>query len=117
MSKAQGDYHEKQALAYLKKRGLTLVQQNFYSRFGEIDLIMLDAKQLVFIEVKARSQSHFAEAAEAVTTSKQQKIIRTALYFLQTHPQYQQHHCRFDVIAITLDPKAKIQWLQNAFTE
>lgn len=117
MSKSQGALYEKQALAYLKKQGLSLVSANFYSRLGEIDLIMLDGQQLVFVEVKARSQSSFASAEETVTFSKQQKIIRTAQFFLSRHPQYQNHHCRFDVLAITIGNKAAFNWLKNAFME
>lgn len=117
MSKQQGDLYEQQALAYLKKQGLTLILANFHSRLGEIDLIMLDGQQLVFVEVKARRQNNFGSALEAVTAAKQQKIIRTAQFFLSRHPQYQNHHCRFDVIAITINATSEIQWLKNAFME
>lgn len=117
MSKAQGALYEQQACAYLKKQGLRLVTANFHSRLGEIDLIMLDGEQLVFIEVKARSKSSFTSAVEAVTRSKQQKIIRTAQFFLGSHQQYQKHHCRFDVIAIAINGSSPIQWLKNAFME
>lgn len=105
------------SLQYLKKYGLKHVDNNFYSRMGEIDIIMLDKKVLVFIEVKARQESSLSRALESIPPNKVSRIKRTATYFLMNNPQYQKHDCRFDVVAITnhgmiLD----ILWLKNAFT-
>ena len=83
MSKSTGQYYEQQALVFLQQQGLQLVQQNFSCRFGEIDLVMREQQTLVFVEVKFRRSRHFGGAAAAVTVSKQQKLSRTALYYLQ----------------------------------
>jgi len=57
--------------------GLKLVAQNYHCRFGEIDLIMKDAKTLVFVEVGLRSNSQFCSAASSITPQKQNKLILT----------------------------------------
>ena len=114
-----GSYYEKLAEKYLKKLGLKLIERNFYSRFGEIDLIMHEeTEQLVFIEVRSRKASNFATAAETITRSKQKKIILTAQHFLSNRPKFHHYDCRFDVIAIDYNNQhEKINWLKNAFME
>ena len=110
--KALGNHHEQQALTYLTEKGLTLIKKNFHCRRGEIDLICFDQNQLVFIEVRYRSSNRYGNALESVTYSKQQKIKKTAHYFLFAHPHFQHYVMRFDVIAID---SQKINWVKNAF--
>ena len=69
----KGKHFEQQALRYLKQRGLTLVQQNFLARCGEIDLIMTHNDSLCFIEVKYRQSNDFGGTAYSIPRSKQQK--------------------------------------------
>lgn len=109
-----GQCGEAQALDYLTKQGLTLFQKNYYCKAGEIDLIMLDNKQWVFIEVRVRNQETFGGALESITLSKRKKIIRCALYFLQRHKA--QRGCRFDVVAIN-QQRGQVQWIKQAFSE
>ena len=99
------------AAKHLTQKGLTLLEQNFHSRFGEIDLIMRDQDTLVFIEVRQRSSNRFGDALASVDQRKQQKIILTAQHYLSTHPD--DSPCRFDVVA--LDKDHQIQWVKNAF--
>lgn len=107
---------EKQAENFLKLKKLKLVQRNFHSRYGEIDLIMLDRKTLVFIEVRLRSSSDFGNAAESVTIQKQRKIITTAQYFLSRYSEFSNRICRFDVIAFNSDAAdVKPVWYKDAF--
>jgi len=111
---SKGVKYEQQALAYLKKQGLLLVCQNFYCRFGEIDLIMSDQETLVFIEVRYRKNQDYGGAEASITRQKQHKIIKTAKHYLSQLDN--EPYCRFDVIAInekTIDP----QWIQDAFQE
>jgi len=111
-----GDYWEGVALKYLKKQQLTKIKRNYNSRFGEIDLIMLNNDNLIFIEVKYRKSDDWVSAAEAVTKSKQRKIIKTAQLFLLQHKEYKDLNCRFDVIAIQGDKNnPDINWIKNAF--
>jgi len=111
-----GAYWEKTAESYLLAQGLKLLQRNFTSRFGEIDLVMTDEKTLVFVEVKYRKNDYHGSGADAVTFHKQNKISRTAAWYLAMNPQRAESVCRFDVISI--DPEKGdngCNWIRNAF--
>jgi len=114
-----GRAQEKLATDFLKKRGLKLLMHNYQCKLGEIDLIMLDAKQqLVFVEVRYRRQQFFGSAVESVGTVKQKRIRRTAEHFRLTHPRYNHLMCRFDVIGITQasdSGDSVLDWIPNAF--
>jgi putative endonuclease len=107
---------EKLAATFLANHGLKLVTQNYHCRFGEIDLIMTDAKTLVFVEVKLRSNNQFGGAAASITPQKQQKMILTAQHYLQQHVKNQhQTACRFDAILMDKANINSIEWIRNAF--
>jgi putative endonuclease len=114
----QGRTAEDFACQYLQRQGLALLQRNFRSRYGEIDLIMRDRKTVVFVEVKLRSRDDYGGAAAAVTPRKQQRLVKTALYYLQQHPAPGMA-MRFDVIAIkpTAGDEFPIEWLQNVIEQ
>ena len=76
--RAVGQQFEKQACAYLQRQGLQLKEKNVQFRSGEIDLIMLDDTQLVFVEVRYRKHQNFGGAAASVNYHKQQKLIKAA---------------------------------------
>ncbi len=103
---------EQIATTYLQQQGLTLITSNYHCRFGEIDLIMRDGKTLVFIEVRMRSNARFGGAGISITSSKQQKLTRTAEHYLQQHGSVA---CRFDVVLMTKPSIENIEWLSNAF--
>jgi putative endonuclease len=103
---------EKLAETYLVKHGLKLIAHNYHCRFGEIDLIMQDAKTLVFIEVRLRKNSQFGGAGNSITPQKMQKLILTAQHYLQSHGD---QPCRFDVILMDKLDAESIEWLRNAF--
>jgi len=113
-SNSQGVKSEKQALGYLTSQGLTLLCQNYYCRFGEIDLIMQEQETIVFIEVRYRKNNDFGGALASITKSKQNKIIKTAKHYLAQLEDEQ--YCRFDAIAIDESTNTP-QWIQNAFLE
>ena len=71
---------------------------------------------LVFIEIRFRKSNAYGSATESITASKQQKIIKTAEYFLLKNPSYRAVSCRFDVVGIsqTLD-NPRFNWIKNAF--
>ena len=107
---------EKLAATYLINHGLKLVEQNYHCRFGEIDLIMMDAKMLVFVEVRLRSNSRFGSAGNSITVPKMQKLILTAQHYLQSHGQaYSNSPCRFDAILMHAVTAESIEWVRNAF--
>jgi len=103
---------EKMAETFLINNGLSLVAKNYHCQFGEIDLIMQEAETLVFVEVRLRSSNQFGGAAESITRHKQQKLIATAQYFLQTQPN---RPCRFDAVLMSKTNFHDIEWLRNAF--
>ena len=115
-----GNYSETVACRWLKKHGLKLLQRNFRSRLGEIDLIMRHRLTIVFIEVRHRSSDKFGGALASVDSNKQQRIQRTAQYYLTKHNySLQDTVIRFDVVATAPGPKGKpvvSQWIKNAFT-
>jgi putative endonuclease len=113
-----GAWGEAQAAEYLRKKRYRIVACNYKCRFGEIDLIAQNRKFTVFVEVKLRKSSDFAQAREFVTAAKQERLRATALMWLQANPDNRQP--RFDVIEIyapqgidTLRPE--IVHLENAF--
>ncbi len=110
--KASGDAAEARALAYLLARGCRLKERNFRSRFGEIDLIVIDGNTLVFVEVRKRGNRAFASAAESITATKQQRILATARLYLSRLPA--ELPCRFD--AILIDGDDRIEWIRDAFS-
>ena len=109
----QGAHAEQLAVQYLQQQGLTLVVQNYRSRFGEIDLIMQDRKTLVFIEVRLRRHAGFGGAAASIDANKQQRIISTAQQYLAKLGHIPP--CRFDVVLLDDMQGRNMQWLKNAF--
>jgi putative endonuclease len=107
-----GQMAEMAAERYLIEHGLRLVTRNFYSRFGEIDLIMRDQDCLVFVEVKARRLS-LIEGLYSITPHKQRKLIQTAKYYILKLGY--QPCCRFDAVILT--NAGEITWLRNIIQE
>lgn len=115
--KDKGLFFEQIALDWLQEKGLTLVQQNYTCRLGEIDLIMCDKKTLCFIEVKFRKTNAFGGTAYSIPYTKQQKITKAALSFISQNKKYHHQSCRFDALFIQPESNQqnKIEWIQNAF--
>ena len=107
---------EKIAQKYLKKIGYKIIQKNYSTKKGEIDLIMRQDDTVVFIEVKTRQTDDSAPGELAVNFHKQKHITATARLFIQKYNLYD-FPCRFDVVAVTLPPtgKPEIRHYQNSF--
>lgn len=133
---------EEIAAEFLERKGLQIVERNFHSRWGELDLIAVKINEsdyenemyfdetaegmnadatmgqgngVHFVEVKTRTGSEYGTPGAAVTYSKQQKLRKTALVWLQEQEQYYSDLC-FDVIEVWVVGKtAKIRWLQSCF--
>lgn len=116
-SSSKGQLTENFAEQYLSKQGLTLIERNFHSRQGEIDLIMLDGNTYVFIEVKYRKSKEFGGAIAAVSASKQKKIKQCITFYLhQSSLNEYNTPCRVDVVALEGDiTQPDVTWLKNAF--
>lgn len=116
-TKQIGAQAEQIALDYLLKQGLTFIKRNFHSRFGEIDLIMKQQDLIIFIEVRCRNQRRYIDAIETVDFYKQQKIIKTAKFFLCQEKWANYYSYRFDVLSINgrSDTMDNIIWVPHAF--
>jgi len=107
---------EHKACAYLHKQGLTEIEHNCRSPYGEIDLIMQDQQTIVFVEVRYRKSGDYGLAQETIGHGKQQRIIRSAQWYLQQHARLSDRPCRFDIVAITGTGKeCNFDWIYNAF--
>jgi len=99
MAQNTGRSGEDYAAEWLTKHGYHIIARNYHSRFGEIDIIAEDSQYIIFVEVKTREDGAMVSPAEAVTRSKQKKILLTAqLYLQKSQPPLQP---RFDLAAVT----------------
>lgn len=110
-TQGRGQAAEDRAAAFLRRQGLTELQRNYRTRGGEIDLIMQDDGQLVFVEVRYRQHQGYGGAAASITPGKQARLALAARHFLQRHGQ--DRPCRFDVVAI--DGANPPNWIKDAF--
>lgn len=113
-TKQIGDNAESLALSFLQSKNFKLIEKNFKCKHGEIDLVMLSKSTLVFVEVRYRKHKAFGGGAESVDFRKQQKILKTAEFFLQRHVKYNQYPCRIDIISIG-PAETDIDWIPNGF--
>ena len=87
------------ASKFLKEKGYSILETNYKTHLGEIDIIALDKDCIVFIEVKTRTDEAFGAPSEAVTLKKQEKYYKVASEYLQRNKKLDSI-CRFDVIEI-----------------
>lgn len=112
-SRDAGAAAEQSALAFLSRQGLRLVEANFRSRYGEIDLILRDGAVLVFAEVRMRSGEAFGGAGASISLAKQSKLIKTAQLYLSRFPK--PPPCRFDALLLGAAEAGTIEWIKDAF--
>jgi len=120
-NKDLGTSGEDIAVRYLESIGYQILARNYRVRFGEIDIIAEHAEDLVFIEVKTRSDFLFGSPLESVTVPKQKQLAKVALEYISKH-QYHDRPARFDVVGVKVRPgeklrlqDARIELIQNAF--
>ncbi len=109
---------EKAAKAYLRGRGYTILEENYRTPLGEIDLIAREGDTLVFIEVKTRRSGLFGLPQEAVTAAKRHQIVKVAEYYL-SRAGSPAADCRFDVVAVALSGEGRspqCTLIPNAFS-
>lgn len=112
--KKLGNIGESIAAKYLLENGFVIIKQNFYSRFGEIDIIARDDADIIFIEVKTRKNFLCGNPSESVNYQKQLKIKNAALDFIAQNDIVNTNF-RFDVIEIILTDSFKVNHIVNAF--
>lgn len=112
-----GERGEALAWNFLKKMGYAILEKNYRTRFGEIDVIAVKDDSLIFIEIKTRRNHHFGLPAEAVDWRKRQKMIRVAESYLQ-QKKMENREARFDILSITWDGTTEphFEILDNAFS-
>ena len=113
-----GSAYEQKAVEYLEKHGYIIVGQNYFCRYGEIDIIAKKDDVLVFVEVKTRKDcagnfDAYGLPCEAVNADKQRHILYTARVFLAQHPT--DKYVRFDVIEVYLGKDVRINHIESAF--
>lgn len=97
-----GDWGEAEAEKYFVNLGLEFVQKNYHTRGGEIDLILRDGEEIVFVEVKTRTSAALGYPEEAVTEEKMDHMIEAAEKYMEDHPEVREW--RMDVLAIIGKP-------------
>lgn len=114
-TKILGDMGENIAAIYLERKGYYIIERKFKTRVGEIDLIARKNHTIVFIEVKTRQSLEFGRPGEAVGYRKQQKIIKTANWYIR-QKHLEEVSCRFDVIEVYYwQGGHHINQIENAF--
>jgi len=114
--KELGNTGEKLARDFLKKKGYKIRDTNFRCREGEIDIVAEKKGCLVFVEVRTKASSGFGSPEESVTFAKKEKLIASALTYLNNH-QNLPESWRIDFVAVELDPNGKttrIELIENA---
>ncbi|TYB31687.1 MAG: YraN family protein [Candidatus Mcinerneyibacterium aminivorans] len=111
----KGSAGEKKALEYLKKNDYKIIDTNFNSKFGEIDIIAEKGENLVFVEVKYRKGNSYGSPLEAITRKKQRTIIKVSRYYLLLNGEkYLKYYIRYDVIGIKGN---NLEHIKGAFYE
>jgi putative endonuclease len=110
-----GKKGEMLAVSNLEAAGMEIIAKNFRSKTGEVDIIAIDNNDtIVFVEVKNWSKFGMEDLGYGIDIRKQQKIIKTAKFFLSENREYSNMSIRFDVIFVKNN---SINHLASAFTE
>lgn len=97
---ARGNAGEDRAAAHLQRIGMGVIERNFKTRLGELDIIAREGPTLVFVEVRMRSTTTFGNAVEMVNHNKQRRVSRIAWQYIKVRrPRFET--ARFDVVGIT----------------
>lgn len=108
-----GDAAEAAAADHLARHGCVLVARNARFSEGELDLIVRERDELVFVEVRMRSSPVYGGAAASVDRFKQKRLVRAAQHWLLQHCGERWPACRFDVVTVGGD--GTIEWIRDAF--
>ena len=112
--KILGKEGEDRAARFLAKQGYKILERNYSTPQGEIDLIALHRGEIVFVEVKTRTNEAYGAPELAVNPRKQMRMIKAALGYIK-YKKLHQVPCRFDVVAISAATAKEIDLIENAF--
>lgn len=116
-NKNVGNSGEQRASDFLLKNGYEIIERNWRTKDGEIDIIATKAQVLVFVEVKTLPNATSDMLEKVLNEEKQQRIIKTAKCFLINHRQYSNSLIRFDVIVLDMQNLPPVYHIENAFYE
>ena len=110
-----GKLGEDIAVKFFESQNIKIIKRNYFTKFGEIDLIGFENKTIIFIEVKLRYNYSFGVPYEAVNQKKLERLRKSALMFLAEN-NYGETDCRFDVLSlqyIPVDESFKVEWFKD----
>jgi putative endonuclease len=106
-----GKLGEELARNYLKKKGYRIVETNYRTRFGEIDIVATHKKVLVFIEVRTKNSTTYGTPEESITAKKASHLRAAAYLYLRAH-QNLPEMWRIDFVAVEIDDKGKAKRIE-----
>ncbi len=115
MSRRLGRLGEERAGAFLLSKGYQILEKNFKSRRGEVDIVAESAGTLVFVEVKSWRQMPQSALEYAISPQKQRRIVSAAQLYLLCHPEKRGLHIRFDVVFVPAQGSDGINHFEGAF--
>ncbi len=119
-NKKLGGFGEEEVSKYLENKGYRILTRNYICRFGEIDIVALDKKCLVFVEVKTRTSSKFGAPENAVNYWKQRHLRLSAMCYIEQY-HMKEYFARFDIVEVfakfadNIFKVEKINAIENAF--
>ena len=116
-TKQIGDNGENRAVEYLISNGFAIIERNWRTMGGEVDIIAFKNDTIVFVEVKTLPNGTIDMIQRELNYQKRQRIIKTSKRFLLKHRQYSNSYIRFDVIVIDMPGLEPVYHIENAFTE
>ena len=112
-----GNDGENRAAAYLVSKGFEIIERNWRTNRGEIDIIAYKNDTLAFVEVKTLPNGTLDMIQRELNSQKRQRIIKTSKRFLLKHREYNNSYVRFDVIVIDMPGLEPVYHIENAFSE
>ena len=116
-TKTIGNDGETRASAYLESKGFEIIERNWRTNRGEIDIIAFKNDTLVFVEVKTLPNGTLDMIQRELNYQKRERILKTSKRFLLNHRQYSNSYIRYDVIVIDMPGLEPVYHIENAFTE
>ena len=116
-TKLTGNEGENRAASYLEAKGFEIIERNWRTNRGEIDIIAFKNDTLVFVEVKTLPNGTLDMIQRELNNQKRERILKTSKRFLLNHRQYSNSYVRFDVIVIDMPGLEPVYHIENAFSE
>lgn len=116
-TKKIGDKGEERAVRFLEQKGYEIIERNWRTRSGELDIIAYKNETIVFFEVKTLPHGTLDMIKRELNHQKLERILKTAKRFLLKHRQYSKSYVRFDVIIIDMPGLEPVYHIENAFAE